>query len=63
VLVGNRVFAGSNDGNVYALDVATGKEVWRFTTGGPVTASPAVAQNRLVIGGEDGKLYCFGEKR
>lgn len=54
-----RIFFGSNDGNVYALDTA-GKEVWKFTAGAPVSASPAMDGNRLVIGSQDGRLYCFG---
>jgi len=28
------VFAGSNDDNVYALDINDGSELWSFTTGG-----------------------------
>src|SRR5437867_3594679 len=28
----NRAFVGSDDGNVYALDTATGKQLWAFKT-------------------------------
>src|SRR3954449_13391488 len=31
---GGRTFVGSDDGNVYALDVANGKKVWSFKTTG-----------------------------
>ena len=59
--VGDRVFFGSEKGVVRALDVVTGEETWRFETGSAVVASPAVADGRLVIGADNGVLYCFGE--
>jgi outer membrane protein assembly factor BamB len=33
---------------------------WTFDAGAGFDASPAVAGGRLVIGDEDGTLYCFG---
>ena len=39
-----RVFVGSYDHNVYCLDPENGRELWRFTTGCLVKASPAVAR-------------------
>ena len=56
----NRVYIGSNDGKLYVLDAATGKSVFEFEAGGPLSASPAVADGRLVIGSQDGKLFCLG---
>ena len=37
---GNLVFGGDREGYVYALDARTGKTVWKFQTGGTVTAPP-----------------------
>jgi outer membrane protein assembly factor BamB len=54
-----RVFVGSNDGRLYALDLARGTRLWEFEAGSPLSASPAVAAGRLVIGAQDGRLYCF----
>jgi eukaryotic-like serine/threonine-protein kinase len=54
------VYIGSNDGRFYVLDVATGAKLWEFNAGAPLSASPAVAEGRIVIGSQDGKLYCFG---
>jgi outer membrane protein assembly factor BamB len=62
VIVGDRVFVGSADGRIYAIDGKTGKERWRFEAGGALVASPAVAAGRLVIGTDAGDLYCFGSK-
>ncbi|HLJ47053.1 MAG TPA: PQQ-dependent dehydrogenase, methanol/ethanol family [Bryobacteraceae bacterium] len=37
---GGLVFGGSNEGNFYALDAATGKPLWDFQTGGGIVANP-----------------------
>lgn len=37
---GGLVFGGTNEGDVLALDAATGKLLWRFQTGGQVKANP-----------------------
>jgi outer membrane protein assembly factor BamB len=64
VIVGERVFCGSGDGNVYAVTLKDHQESWKFRAGRPVTASPAVGERCLVIGteGPDGTVYCFGSK-
>ncbi|MEO7651928.1 MAG: PQQ-dependent dehydrogenase, methanol/ethanol family [Bryobacteraceae bacterium] len=37
---GGVVFGGTNEGHFFALDAATGKELWRINTGGQVIAGP-----------------------
>src|SRR5437899_10996271 len=39
-IANGRVFIGSNDGKVYALNFADGKKAWEFKTGAPVESSP-----------------------
>jgi outer membrane protein assembly factor BamB len=53
------VYVGSNDSRLYVLDLATGKRLFQFDAGAPLSASPALAGGRLVIGSQDGRLYCF----
>jgi outer membrane protein assembly factor BamB len=53
---------GSDDGRVYLVSLQDGKELWSYDTGQPVASSPAVAGNRIVIGCDDGNVYCFGAK-
>jgi outer membrane protein assembly factor BamB len=63
VVVGQRVFVGSADGRLYALNLMDGKESWQFEGEGGFLGSPAVADNRLVIATDRGVVYCLGEKR
>lgn len=62
VIGGGRLFVGDVMGQVYALDQATGKELWRrdFDTG--FLASAAIADDLVVIGDIDGNLYALDVK-
>jgi outer membrane protein assembly factor BamB len=51
------VYFGSGDGNVYALDAASGKVSWKFKTGDVVHASPAISDGTLFIGSWDSYFY------
>jgi alcohol dehydrogenase (cytochrome c) len=57
---GGLVFAGSSEGNFFALDAVTGKPLWDFETGAGITANPvsftvdgkqcvAIAANRVLF--------------
>ena len=50
-------------GEIYILKLSSGEIVWKFDTGSPILASPSIAGGKLVIGTEDGILYCFGENQ
>jgi outer membrane protein assembly factor BamB len=51
------VFFGSDDGNLYAVDAATGEEKWHFLTGKGVASSPAIVQGVVYAGSYDNNLY------
>ena len=53
------VYFGSDDRNIYALDAANGKLIWRYETNHWVTTSPAVANGVLYIGGHDSNVYAL----
>lgn len=57
-----RVYFGSSDGHVYALDAASGALLWKHRTGDVVHASPAYADGRIYVGSWDGKLYALDAK-
>jgi alcohol dehydrogenase (cytochrome c) len=48
---GKLVFGGSDEGYVFALDAETGKERWRFHTGGIIRANPIsyLSEGRQVV--------------
>jgi eukaryotic-like serine/threonine-protein kinase len=56
---GNAIYFGSGDGNIYSLDLASGKLIWKFQTGDVVHASPAVANGVLYVGSWDSYFYAL----
>lgn len=58
VISGNRIFMGSLDGNLYALDLASGHELWHFHTELGFSAAAAVANDLVYAGDADGRFYC-----
>jgi outer membrane protein assembly factor BamB len=57
VLGAGAVYFGSGDGNVYALDAASGALKWKFRTGDVVHASPAYADGVVFFGSWDSYFY------
>ncbi|MFD2516429.1 outer membrane protein assembly factor BamB family protein [Salinimicrobium flavum] len=53
----NKVYFGSSDSHVYALDIETGDLVWSYKTGASVHSSPAIWENSVVVGSWDSKVY------
>ncbi len=53
------VLFGSDDGNVYAVDAATGRQRWMTHTGGPVASTPALSGERVFAVSYDGRLYAL----
>jgi outer membrane protein assembly factor BamB len=43
----DRLFVGAEDNHLYCLDTKDGDERWRWRTGGQVTGTPAVDQDRV----------------
>ena len=53
------VYVGSEDGNVYAADAATGALRWSYQTGAGVHSSPTVLDGVVYIGSGDSYLYAL----
>jgi outer membrane protein assembly factor BamB len=55
----NRVYFGSSDGYVYALDATCGREIWRFDTKGDILTSPAVSNGYIYVGTKAGRFIAL----
>jgi outer membrane protein assembly factor BamB len=59
VVAEGSVFAGSDDGRLYALDRRNGTVLWTGETGAGIRHAPAVAGGRVYVGSEDAVFYAF----
>jgi outer membrane protein assembly factor BamB len=59
VCASGKIFFGSGDGSVYAVDQETGLLQWKFGTGDVVHASPAFSGNTVYVGSWDSSLYAI----
>lgn len=55
-VAGGRIFVGVGR-DVLALDAKTGRELWRYATGGKVDSSPLVVGETVYVGSDDRGLY------
>ncbi|HEY6554653.1 MAG TPA: PQQ-binding-like beta-propeller repeat protein [Vicinamibacteria bacterium] len=60
---GGRLYLGTHEGRVLALEAASGKTVWEFASGDSVLAAPAVALGRVYFGSYDGHVYALDAVR
>jgi outer membrane protein assembly factor BamB len=47
MVVGDRVYVGALDGNLYCLNTNNGNEIWKFSTQGPILATPTIVDNKI----------------
>lgn len=59
IIAEDRVFIGSYDTNMWALNAQTGELVWKFPTEGGIASSPVIDTNNrtILFGSEDGRFY------
>ena len=55
-VVGNVAYIASADSHLYAVDLKTGKQLWK-TKLGPMRASPAVKGGKVFVGDSDGVVH------
>jgi len=64
-LADGRLYVGSDDGNLYALDSTTGAMVWSYHSGDAIQSSPAVATGGaepiIAVGSNDGNLHVVAD--
>jgi outer membrane protein assembly factor BamB len=59
LIVGNRIYVGDAEGNVYCLRTVDGKTVWTFHAGGAVKGAIAFDRGHIFFGAYDGRLYAL----
>lgn len=59
VVANGKVYVGSDDGSVYALDLTSGKKIWAYTTEHAFEASPLVLNQTVYIGALNGELFAL----
>ena len=62
-LAADAVYIGSNDANLYALALPTGKLLWNFKTAAPVVGAPSVDGDFVYALSDDGFLYKFNRHK
>ncbi|HLX63520.1 MAG TPA: PQQ-binding-like beta-propeller repeat protein [Planctomycetota bacterium] len=62
VVGGGRVYVGSYDDNLYALNFKDGSVAWKGETGGSIDGSPCYAEGKVFVGSGDHFVYAFDAK-
>ncbi len=62
VIAGNTVIIGKGEGSVCAIDLVSGKQLWKAYTSGRISSSPTIWNARVFVGSADGYLYAFSLK-
>ncbi|WP_207586299.1 PQQ-binding-like beta-propeller repeat protein [Halomontanus rarus] len=63
VVAGDVLFVGDSSGTFYGIRVDDADFLWHFTPDRPVVTTPALADDRLYVGCEDGRLACLAWNR
>jgi outer membrane protein assembly factor BamB len=60
---GTVFFGTENPGKIYAIDARTGLVIWLYQVhaGAAVYSSPAVIDDKVIVGSSDGELLCLDE--
>ena len=64
-LVDNRAYVGHYGSKLLCIDIIEEKIVWEYENkqdGGPFFSSPAIGQERIVVGSRDGFVHCIDRK-
>lgn len=62
IISGDKIVFGACDKYFYCLDKNTGKLIWKFLTGGPITHPAAVVKDKVFFSSHDNHHYCLSLK-
>ena len=62
VISGDKVFQGTMEGYIYALNLGRGNRIaWNFKANGSVNTSVAIENGKVFFGSNGGSVYCLNE--
>src|SRR3954470_22637437 len=59
VIADGKVFIGTLNGTLHAINAETGEDDWTFVAGGSILHACAVADGRVFFGAADGVIYAL----
>lgn len=59
IIYNGKAYIGTEMGNMYALNAATGAQAWRYYAGSPILATAAAGNGRVFFGAMDGAVYAL----
>lgn len=57
----NNVFIGSDEGNLTCIDIRDGTVKWSFHTSAPIQSTPALKENLIAFGANDGSIHVLNK--
>ncbi|ASZ13420.1 PQQ-binding-like beta-propeller repeat protein [Chitinophaga sp. MD30] len=58
-ITGDRVVYTNTNGEIKAVQLDTGKPLWKYTTGGKIYATPLIYKQYVITPSSDGSVYCL----
>jgi len=58
-VAGNRVYAAGHRGDIVAIDVASGRILWRARTRAPLSGGTAASAELVLVGSSDGQFFAL----
>jgi outer membrane protein assembly factor BamB len=59
LVLGNRLYFGSEDGTLYALDRRSGRQLWTYHANGAIKGSPTYSDGKLYFGNYGGQVQAI----
>lgn len=53
------IYFGGEDNFIYAINGATGQEIWRYKTNAKIRSTPSISGNMIYVGCDDASLYAL----
>ncbi len=60
IVAGETIYFGTTDGVMHAVDRRTGQELWNLSLGSPITLAQALADGKLFVRTDDGRVHAIG---